>query len=85
MSKFNQDISKWNVSNVTNMGSMFVSCQKFNQDISEWNVSNVTNMEQMFYILFIAFNQDLSEWDVSKVINHTNFNALGIISVFEYA
>ena len=39
---FNGDISNWNVSNVTNMGSMFYGCTKFNQDISSWDVSNVT-------------------------------------------
>ena len=35
------DISKWNVSNVTNMMYMFHGCRSFNQDISKWDVSNV--------------------------------------------
>jgi len=34
-SKFNGDISKWDVSKVTNMDSMF-SGSKFNGDISQW-------------------------------------------------
>ena len=34
-SKFNGNISKWNVSNVINMGSMFKN-SKFNQDINNW-------------------------------------------------
>ncbi len=38
--KFNGDISKWNVSNVTNMSHMFEK-SKFNVNISNWNVSNV--------------------------------------------
>ena len=46
-SKFNGDISKWNVSNVRNMTSMFYK-SKFNGDISKWNVSNVRNMSDMF-------------------------------------
>ncbi len=32
--RFNGDISKWDVSNVTNMHGMFYLCEKFNQNIS---------------------------------------------------
>ena len=46
-SKFNGDISRWNVSNVKNMRSMFLY-SKFNSDISNWDVSNVTNNAYMF-------------------------------------
>ena len=45
-SKFNGDISEWDVSSVTNMDSMFY-CSKFNGDISEWDVSSV---EKIFWI-----------------------------------
>jgi len=37
-SKFNQDISAWNVSAVTDMSSMFKD-SKFNHDISAWDIS----------------------------------------------
>ena len=37
-------ISKWDISNVTNMSGMFYNCENFNQDISRWDISNVTNM-----------------------------------------
>ena len=46
-SHFNGNISKWNVSNVTNMESMFAH-SKFNGDISNWDVSNVTNTTYIF-------------------------------------
>jgi surface protein len=46
-SKFNGDISRWDVSNVTDMKEMFYD-GKFNGDISRWDVSNVTNMKEMF-------------------------------------
>ena len=46
-SKFNGDISKWDVSNVTNMGSMFFDSE-FNGDISKWDVSKVTNNVHIF-------------------------------------
>ena len=47
-SKFNDDISNWDVSNVTDMGSMF-SSSKFNGDISNWDVSNVKFKLAMFH------------------------------------
>ena len=68
---FNGDISGWDVSNVTNMNTMFAWCEAFNQDISNWDVSNVTNMNAMFYGCK-SFNQDISSWDVSKVKNMNN-------------
>jgi surface protein len=54
------------LSNVTNMNSMFRDATSFNGDISDWNVSNVTNMGFMFYQA-TSFNQPLSSWDVSSV------------------
>jgi surface protein len=62
----NQDIGSWDVSNVTDMYSMFYNCYEFNQDISHWDVSKVTNMNDMFSGAY-AFNQDISSWDVSNV------------------
>lgn len=67
---FNQDISKWNTSNVKKMVSMFEN-SIFNRDISRWDVSNVTNMESMFRGSSL-FNQDISLWNVSNVINFNN-------------
>jgi surface protein len=80
---FNQDISSWDVSNVTNMAHMFGAREinhgqadggatAFNQDISGWNVSNVTDMYAMFYWTR-SFNQDLSRWNVSRVVDHRLF------------
>ena len=37
--EFNQDISNWDVSNVTNMSFMFADAISFNQDIGNWDVS----------------------------------------------
>ena len=45
---FNQDLSKWDVSAVTNMNQMFMGASDFNQDLSKWDVSAVTDMDQMF-------------------------------------
>jgi len=45
---FNQDISAWDVSSVTEMSGMFDGATSFNQDISAWDVSSVTEMSGMF-------------------------------------
>lgn len=65
---FNQPIGSWDVSNVTNMSSMFSYASAFNQNIGAWNVSNVTNMSYMFMSAY-AFNQNIGSWNVSNVIN----------------
>ena len=63
---FNEDLSKWNVSRVTDMGNMFKYASSFNSDISAWDVSRVTNMDRMFEEAS-SFNSDVSAWDVSRV------------------
>ena len=65
-SKFNGDISKWNVSNVKDMSCMFHG-SAFNGDISGWDVSSVEDMDYMFFCSF--FDQPIGDWDVSKVKN----------------
>jgi surface protein len=74
---FNQDISSWDVSSVTNMWQMFDTftgrMTKFNQDLSSWDVSSVRYMTVMFDGAE-SFNQDLSSWDVSNVIRCEGFS-----------
>ena len=65
-SSFNKPIGKWDVSNVTYMGSMFAFATAFNKPIGKWDVSKVTNMRCMFHDAK-AFNQSIKGWDVSKV------------------
>ena len=59
------NINDWDVSNVTNMYSMFANTS-INADIGAWDTSNVTYMGNMFSDA-TAFNQDISSWDTSKV------------------
>jgi surface protein len=65
---FNDNISSWDVSSVTNMSEMFWADTLFNQDIGNWDVSNVTVMNHMFYDAS-KFNQDIGVWEVSNVSN----------------
>jgi gliding motility-associated-like protein len=72
---FDEDISSWDTSNVTDMSGMFHGVSVFNQDIGRWDVSKVTNMSYMFgssdggFTGVVAFNQDLGDWDVGRVTN----------------
>ena len=44
---FNQDLSAWDVSNVTTMNDMFYE-QNLQPTYRSWDVSNVTNMADVF-------------------------------------
>ena len=67
-SKFNGDLSGWNVSSVTDMDQVFSQASLFNRDISTWDVSSVTSMNGMFSGA-ASFNSPLNSWDVSSVTN----------------
>jgi surface protein len=58
---FNQDNSSWDVSSVSNMGTMFHNASSFNQDLSSWDLSNVALPYSMFRGAR-SFNQDISSW-----------------------
>ena len=66
--QFNQDLSKWETSQVTNMNNMFYGAAAFNKDLSTWDTGAVQDMNMMFYGA-AAFNGDVSTWDTSQVIN----------------
>ena len=60
----NFDISNWDVSNVTDMDSMFVNCKKFTgKGLENWNVSKVKTMRTMFN--GCKFNYHELDWDLS--------------------
>lgn len=62
---FNGDISKWNVSKVTEMASMF-NHSKFNGDISKWNVSKVKEMYAIFEGSALKKSKKLPKWYKQK-------------------
>ena len=45
---FNQSLSGWDVSAVTDMSYMFENTDSFNGDLSTWNTSSCTTMSNMF-------------------------------------
>ena len=79
-SNFNQDISHWDTSYITDMSEMFYNATSFNQPLNNWDTSNVKSMSKMFFNA-TTFNQPLSNWDTSNVkdmsymfCDATNFN-----------
>ena len=91
-SVFNQDISSWDVSSVTNMSWMFSYAQSFNQDLSSWCVTNIVSEPTQFSTdspLIQSYKpvwgtcpslgiDDLNHLDISIYPNPTN-NTLFII------
>ena len=69
LSKFNGDISEWDVSNVTDMSYMFCDSH-FNGDITNWDVSNVKDMYSMFEDS--KYNGDIANWNVLSVKSMAN-------------
>jgi surface protein len=65
---FNQDVSGWNVSSVSNTSQMFRDATSFNQDIGGWDVSSVTNMISMF-LNASSFDQNLGAWQFKNNAN----------------
>lgn len=65
--KFNENISGWNTSKVTDMSGMFWGATNFNQPLDKWDTSSVMDMSWMF--CGTNFNQPLDSWDTSSVTN----------------
>ena len=73
---FNNDLTTWNTSGITDTSSMFRNCASFrgtgvNIDLRVWNTSNVTNMNSMFHTCQSLITS-VSGWNTSKVTNMSN-------------
>ena len=74
--KFNQDISEWDTSNVTSgFNHMFYDNGEFSQDLSSWNTSNVTKLNMMFAggSTQAKVNFDMSNWNISNLESAGSF------------
>jgi surface protein len=79
------DISGWDVSNVTDMSTMFFECEKLEsiRDLNNWDVSKVKYMTYMFYYCRkLKDIGDISTWNVSNVKNMNKmFTGSGITNI----
>lgn len=60
------DMNGWDVSEVTDMDSLFKGATVFKLPLNAWDVGKVTSMKDMFENAD-AFNQDLNSWNTAKV------------------
>ena len=60
------NMNLWDISSVTNMGTMFLFATSFNQPIGTWDTSSVINMTNMF-LNATSFNQPIGGWDTASV------------------
>jgi surface protein len=70
LKEITNDITKWEISNETNLDGMFYKCTSLEKipDISKWKTSNVESMSALFNgCTLLKQLPDISSWDVSKV------------------
>jgi len=68
--RFNAEVSDWDVSSVTNLSYTFNEASAFNQDLSLWSISSVTDMTDMLRDSSMsADNNDalLKAWSTQEV------------------
>ena len=63
---FNADISRWDMSNATDLGSFLEGAREFDGDLSGWNVGRVRNLTRTFASTQ-RFNSSLSQWNTGLV------------------
>jgi surface protein len=61
-----QNISKWDMSKISNAGRMFFDCQSLNPDVSNWDVGKLSSAFQMFAFCRV-FDRDLSNWNTETL------------------
>ena len=76
---FNQDVSMWDVTNITNMSGMFNGAESFSQPLRWWDTRSVTDMSSMF-IGAKSFNHAINDWNtVSVKTMQSMFSGTGCI------
>ena len=65
---FNQDISGFDTSKVTNMRNMFYGANSFNQSLATFDTSIVTTMYRMFRNAN-SFKQSLATFNLSSIVD----------------
>ena len=67
LTKFNQDLTGFDWSGVTNWSDTFAGCTSYNANVASLIKSNVTTIARMF--TGSGFNQPVTSWDVRNIID----------------
>ncbi len=62
----NPDVSKWDVSALTNANSMFAGAARFDGDVSRWDTRRLQSAESMFSGAS-SFRSDIARWNTRNV------------------
>src|SRR5699024_175293 len=84
---FDQDLSSWDVSSVSDMSSMFGEAKAFNGSLVGWKPGLDLADGCSLYAMFRdteTFNQDLSSWDISSVTNMSYMFDNSALSIANY-
>ena len=81
-----EELTKWNINKVTNLGRLFYNCKslKYLPDISNWNINNVTNLGRLFCNCeSLKSLPDISKWNTNKVtkIDHLFYECKSLSSL----
>lgn len=71
------------LSNVTDMSSMFAGCTLFNSNIGNWDVSNVTSLSATFANAS-SFDQNLANWAIENVTDFEDMFLGATLSTANY-
>jgi surface protein len=65
---FNEDLSRWNVTNGISFVRMFYGCRSFNSNVSNWNTDRATDLRNMFCgCPSLLLQSDLSRWNTIEL------------------
>jgi surface protein len=64
-SKFNQDLSNWDLSNLTSLLGLFAGSDFNHPSINSWDMSTITSTSEMFFAS--RYNQPLNNWNTSNI------------------
>jgi surface protein len=72
---FNQDISAWDTSKVTDMSSVFQQSTSFDQDIGGWDVNAVTSFVNMLDSAS-TFDQEIRGWNLNPAVTAADLTSM---------